>query len=114
MASEDDDLIHFRDITEPGVYQPIVPGSIKDLYPGLYDKYKLVVIPNGAIGAGLVKIWKNTIGNVSETGAEISTNLFSHSEEQLIADRYSRAGYTDLMYRKCNHLEFFVGVKLKE
>lgn len=108
------DKIHFRDIKEPGVYQPIVPESVSHI-PDLYQKYKLVVISNGSgKESGVNKIWKDTVGNACASGEEISARLFSYSEEQIQNNTHVLTGYTNLFYRKCEHLEFFVGIKLKE
>lgn len=101
--SEDTPLIHYNDIKEYGVYQPVVDGV--DL-----SHLKLVCLTYG--------VTTDSVGNkIPDHDHGRSRFLVSENYRWVLSSEgsvASQVGYVNITYRKLEHIEPFVGLRLKE
>lgn len=106
-------LVHYNDIVEPGVYLPTrwpdEPCTM-DHSDCIWNKYRLLVLQLGTIDEAQrlipAKIWCN---NSPDTAEGVGTHLFGAPDNEPRGP-----GFADILYRKAEHLEGAVIFKLKD
>ena len=112
MIREDGvELIHYKDIREYGVYQPVCwANDPADDRESLWRDQKLVVLTAGVTNDEQGK----SIPADREPGGLTKFFVREGSPWVLCAGDTDTIGYTGLLYRKLEHIEVFVGFRLKE